>query len=635
MTSTQRQQSTRDFSGQLREASGAAEPSERLARLAELAATPDLSYLQTIQVDRALASLRGAPESTQLRIRLAVLCSATVDHLLPFIRVAGLRKQFLIETHLGQFGQYRQELLGSSAALDAFRPTAVLLSLSATDLVGGVSVAATRSEADAAIRESVDGLRALWRAAKTRFGAIVIQQSFLDVEPPLFGNHERVIWGAPGRLVARLNDEVAAAAPEEGILLVDVAAACARDGLSAWFDERHWLQGKFQVAPAAAGKYAELLVRLLGAQYGRSKKCLVLDLDNTLWGGVLGDDGIEGVKLGQGSALGEAHLALQKYAKQLKERGVVLAVCSKNEWTAVETMFDRHPEMCLRRSDIAAFAVNWRDKAENIRALAEQLNLGLDSLVFVDDNPAERERVRDSLPMVAVPALPDDPALFVRALADGGFFEATVLTAEDRERGAQYAANAERDELRTASTTMEDFLRGLNMSAVYGPATGVDLARVTQLINKTNQFNTTTVRMTAEEVAAWTRRPENLALQFRLVDKFGDNGLVSVMLLSPDDADGDALHVANWVMSCRVFGRQLEYEAMNIAVEAARGNGVRRLRATLVPTSKNAVIKSLFADLGFQRADSTADTPASRWVLELTDYRPHGTYIARRKQGDD
>ena len=306
-------------------------------------------------------------------------------------------------------------------------------------------------------------------------------------------------------MVARLNDAVADAAGEDGVLLLDVAAASARDGIDAWFDQRHWLQGKLEIAPAAAAKYGELLARLVGGHLGRSRKVLVLDLDNTLWGGVLGDDGLEGVKLGQGSAIGEAHLALQKYAKQLKERGVVLAVCSKNEWTNVEAMFDRHPEMWLRRADIAAFAVNWNDKAQNLRELAEQLNLGLDSFVFVDDNPAERARIRESLPLVAVPELPDDPAYYVRTIARAGYFEATVphgggprprgaVCREQRARGA--AASAQ---------SVDEFLAGCRCRSQLARRSSTSCAPVS-LVNKTNQFNTTPPP-SGDELERWAADP--------------------------------------------------------------------------------------------------------------------------------
>jgi FkbH-like protein len=253
--------------------------------------------------------------------------------------------------------------------------------------------------------------------------------------------------------------------------------------------------------------------------------------------------------------------------------------------------------------------------------------------VFVDDNPVERARVREALPMVAVPELPDDPAQYVRCLSRGGYFEATFLTDEDTQRSVQYAANAEREALRGASQSLDDFLRSLEMAVVHGPITRVDVARAAQLVNKTNQFNTTTRRSSVEELEKWIQNPTGMTLQFRLLDRFGDNGLVSVMLFAASDADGaGVLELSNWVMSCRVFGRGLEQEAMNLAVELARVRGVKMFDAPYVPTAKNAVIKDLFANLGFVRAkqDERRDS-ASRWILDLETYEARPTHIKRRR----
>ena len=517
-----------------------------------------------------------------------------------------------------------------------FAPQAVLFSLTAREAIAGVALTASAAEVDGAIGRFVSELRSLWRKAREIGGAAVIQQTFLDVSEPLFGGYDRMVPGAPATVVTRLNNQVCEAAGRDGVLVLDIARASQRDGIDAWFDVGRWLQGKLEIAPQAAPLYGDLAARILGAQRGLSKKCLVLDLDNTLWGGVIGDDGLDGIVLGEGSAAGEAHLALQHYAKQLKERGVVLAVCSKNDAKIAEAAFRDHPEMVLRRSDFAAFQANWDDKAQNLKAIAARLNIGIDSLVFVDDNPIERARVRQSLPMVAVPELPEDPAHYVRCLAEAGYFEAVAFTAEDRDRAQSYAANAEREALLGSAESMEDFLRGLAMTAVYGPFTAVDHARVVQLINKTNQFNTTTRRYAGDEIARIMEEPDAVTLQFRLLDRVGDNGLVSTMILRPTPDDDEALEIENWVMSCRVFGRELEYEAMNIAVEAAKERGARTLVADYIPTPKNDVISRLYPSLGFTEVDSpTPANGATRWALDLADYVTRKTHIVVQEQLDD
>lgn len=624
-----------DFQGDLRAALNTAKPVERLEKLASLASSR-LGFLETIQLDRAFDQLDLTDAPGFLPLRLAVLSSSTVDHLAPAIRVAGLRRKLLVNVHKGAYGQYRQEVLDPSSSLRQFAPQTILFSLSGREVIGRVPLTASLEEVDGITTQFVGELRVLWEKARDISNATVVQQTVLDVTETLFGSYDRLVPGAPTRVVARLNDRLCEAAMQEGVLLLDIARAGARDGIDAWFDARRWFQGKLEIAPEAAPAYGDLVARILAAQRGLSKKCLVVDLDNTLWGGVIGDDGLEGIVLGEGSAAGEAHLALQRYIKQLKDRGVILAVCSKNDAKTAEAAFHEHPEMLLDRSDIAAFLANWDDKAENLKAIATRLNIGVDSLVFVDDNPVERARIRQSLPTVAVPELPDDVANYVRCLSDAGYFEAVAFTSEDRHRAELYTANAEREALLGSAQTIDDFLRGLGMSVVSGPFAAVDQARIVQLFNKTNQFNATTRRYTSEELARLAGLSGVLTLQFRLLDRIGDNGLVSAMILRPDsDSDEeDALEIENWVMSCRVFGRQLEFEAMNIAVDTARHLGIKRLVADYIATPKNSVISELYPSLGFTAIGEPAVADGTtRWLLNLADYAGHRTHIARAGAG--
>jgi FkbH-like protein len=618
-----------DFRDDLRAAMDIAEPKECLERLGFLAGYR-LGFLETIQLDRAFDRLGLKEVSGYLPIRLAVLASSTVDHLSPAIRVAGLRRRVLIDVHRGGYGQYRQDLFDPTSDLHQFCPQIVLFALTARDAIAEIPLTATVEEVDSIIEEYISELRSLWRKARDSFNAAVIQQTFIDVTDPLFGSYDRFVPGAPARVFARLNDRLSEVAAEDRVLLLDIARASQRDGIDAWFDSARWFQGKLEIAPQAAPLYGDMVGRILAAQRGLAKKCLVLDLDNTIWGGVIGDDGLEGIILGEGSAAGEAHLALQRYAKQLKDRGIILAVCSKNDPEIAERAFREHPEMVLHRSDITAFMANWDDKTKNLKAIAGRLNIGIEGLVFVDDNPVERARIRQSLPMIAVPELPEDPALYVRCLASAGYFEAVAFTSEDRDRAQQYAANAEREALMESAESLDAFLRGLKMSVMFGPFTAVDHARIVQLFNKTNQFNTTTRRYTSEEVNTLVNLTNALTLQFRLLDRIGDNGLVSAMILRHSDEQKDVLEIDNWVMSCRVFGRQLEFEAMNIAVEAARRCGARALVADYIPTPKNAVINGLFSSLGFVTTREPAQINGrTHWFLDLAEYVPRASHIAR------
>ncbi|QRE72410.1 HAD-IIIC family phosphatase [Methylobacterium aquaticum] len=362
--------------------------------------------------------------------------------------------------------------------------------------------------------------------------------------------------------------------------------------------------------------YGDLVARLVGARLGRSAKALVLDLDDTLWGGTVGEDGPAGIVVGQGSALGESFLALQAYARDLARRGIVLAVCSKNDPETARLPFAEHPDMLLRLPDFAAFVANWDDKATNLRRIAQDLRLGLDALVFVDDNPFERALVREHLPMVAVPEVPDEPALVARCLADAGYFEAVTLTEEDRGRAGAYARDGERRAPGTpdfGQTDLAGTLAGLGMRLVWRRFDALGLPRIVQLVNKTNQFNLTTRRLREAEAAALIDDPGAVTLQMRLVDRLGDNGVIAVVI---GRFSGTDLVVETWLMSCRVLGRRVEEGTLAVlAAEAAR-RGARRLVGLYRASGRNGMVADLYPRLGF------AAEGEGRWVLDLAGYAP-------------
>ena len=368
------------------------------------------------------------------------------------------------------------------------------------------------------------------------------------------------------------------------------------------------------------------MARLLASVQGRAAKCLVLDLDNTLWGGVVGDDGIAGIRIGQGSAEGEAFAALQRYALELKRRGVLLAVCSKNEYANALEPFEKHPDMVLRPDDIACFMANWANKADNLRQIAATLNLALDALVFVDDNPMERDLVRRELPQVAVPEVPDDPALVAQCLADAGYFESLGLTSEDRDRTALYRTNGARAALRETATDLPAYLASLEMRLRWRRFDELGATRVVQLINKTNQFNLTTRRHGEDMVRTVRADPRARGLQFRLLDRFGDNGLIAVVILLAHDSplappglqEGDAL-IDTWLMSCRVLGRGVEAATLEVLVTTARELGARRLVGEYRPTTKNALVRDHYAQLGFA-TEAASSAPNVRSVLALVQH---------------
>ncbi|HKT17950.1 MAG TPA: HAD-IIIC family phosphatase [Stellaceae bacterium] len=584
--------------------------------------------LATLRIDKLVQDDGGAPglpDGFQRR-RLAVMASSTVEHLVPGIRVAALARRLLLDIDIAPYGQFRQAILDRDSFLEAAPPDFVLFMLDEAAALAPLSVSATRAETDAAIKAEIDGLAALWRRARERFGAVVLQQTVLNTRLPLFGNYEAAVPGAPAALIDRFNQALAEAAASAGVLLVDIDREAASSGRASWSDPVRWYQAKQAIGPAVAPVYGDLVARVIAAACGLSRKCLVVDLDNTLWGGVVGDDGIEGIVLGQGSAAGEAYLAFQRYAGMLADRGIVLAVCSKNDPDFIETVFAKHPEMHLKRDSVAAFAVNWDDKATNLRRLAKTLELGLDSFVFVDDNPAERAIVRRELPSVAVPELPDDVALYGSVIARAGYFEAAAFTKEDRIRVRQYAENVRRNEQLANATDMEGFLRSLEMTMEAGPPRREDITRVTQLINKTNQFNLTTRRYTEPEVQRLVDDPSSVVLRFRLTDRFGDNGLIAVIIALPHPEERQALLIDTWLMSCRVLGRGVEAACLGVLARAAAKTGATTLIGLYRPSGRNAMVREHYLRLGFlpEREEPAGSTS---WRLNLASFVAPSSFI--------
>jgi len=611
------------------------DPIARLTEAARLAGYRR-DFTQTMRIDRlATEGLRavssGDASAPGLRpLRIALLASHTVDHLVPAIRVAGLQRRLALSVHVAPYGMYRQALLMEDADLTRFAPQLILLALDARDAPLQLPLEASQADVDAAVADRIGELRMLWRRARERYSAQVVQQTIVPADPSIFGSFDALVPAAPYAVIDRLNTAIRSAAREDGVLLMDLAWEAARgsygDGLA---EPLRWHQAKQLVSPNLAPLYGDQLARIAAASIGLSRKCLVLDLDNTLWGGVIGDDGIDGIALGQGSPSGEAFLAFQRYAALLARRGIILAVCSKNDLSVAEAAFN-HPEMALKRSNIAAFVANWDDKAGNLRRIAELLDIGLDSLVFVDDNPAERDIVRRELPEVAVPELPDDVADYPTRVAAAGYFEAVSFTSDDATRGRNYALNAERKAAMSQATDMEGYLRGLEMVLTATPIGAAELARSTQLINKTNQFNLTTRRYSEAEVERIVSAPRAVALAIRLADKFGDNGLISVVLARPDVAFAeDELLIDSWLMSCRVLGRQVEEAVLEVLASAAVAAGYTALIGEYRPTERNGMVAEHYPRLGFVQhpAFTDAASEATFWRYELDATRTSHHFI--------
>lgn len=579
-----------------------------IAKLAGLRLNTDQLTRLSKTIERA--RLKKPKLSPLAPFHLALLGNGTTCLFTPTIPAAAARHGVLLKVTQAEYDQVTQEALDPSSMINACKPDAVLLALDyhGLPLTDGASPA-TASQA------ALDYVSMIREGLERGAGTPVIFQTISCPPLPLFGSLDAGVAGTLRRQIQDFNLGLHELAAKRGDYVLDIAGLAEMVGTQNWHDQIQWNLYKLPFAQTMVPIYVEHIGRLLGAIRGTARKCLVLDLDNTIWGGVIGDDGMEGIVLGQGSGMGEAFVEIQRTALALRERGIVLAVCSKNTDEIAREPFRNHPEMLLKEDHIAVFQANWTDKATNFEAIAQTLNIGLDALVFLDDNAVERKQVRDALPMVAIPELPPDPSLYARTLMNAGYFEAVSFSDEDRNRASYYQANAQRAALSSTARNLDEFLISLEMKIEFNPFDPVSLNRITQLINKTNQFNLTTRRYTQSEVESVMQSADILHFQIRLVDRFGDNGIIGIVIAPCKDSVCD---IDTWLMSCRVLGRRVEEAIVEELVRCVRSRGIKTLVGRYIPTAKNALVRDHYQKLGFKRANENDDDQV--WTLEITDY---------------
>ncbi len=564
--------------------------------------TPDHDFVDQARVAKTLGAIDLAALGMR-PVRIALVAASTLDHFAGVLRFWLADAGMAAEIFIAPFDNTVQTVLHPASALYQCKPDVVWLFATHRDIGIDVPPHAAPDTIDQAVTEAIAARQALWQVLRDRAGCLVIDNTAdIPADDP-FGNLAgAAAWGRRS-LLRRYNTELAAAAPP-GVAVFDLDHLAGLWGKRRWEDPRYWFHSRHAFALDASGTVAHAAARLIAGARGLARKCLVLDLDNTLWGGVIGDDGLAGIRLGAG-ADGEAFVAFQRYVKALQDRGIILAACSKNDPETAASVFRDHPDSVLRLEDFAVFTANWTNKADNIRDIATTLNIGLDAIVFVDDNPAERDIVRRNLPDVAVVDLPDDPAGYVTALARHGWFETIAFSNEDVERGRYYAENARRSAVRGQFVDMDAYLQSLDMTAAVGSADPFNLPRMAQLIGKSNQFHLTGTRYTDAELAALAARPDWFVRHFRLSDRFGDNGLIACLVLH---RDGRTLDIDTWVMSCRVLGRTMEEFIANEIRAVALMQGCSRLTGRYVRSAKNGLVAGLYPRLGFAPSHESATT---------------------------
>lgn len=587
------------FSDELSSLSLSASPARELRRLSSFR----LNSSQLRRLKSAVGDLRrtefGLAQLSQFRsLSVGVLGNRTLDFLTDCLSGSGLRHGLSIDVQLGEYGSLFQNVFDAQGGVVQGTDAVVLIhDAGAFAAASELMNQSAHEKAVLAARNLIE--RTLHSARESFKCPIVLSTIVYDPDDDLNAS-DIIVDGSTRRFINDVNMQIIDLAKSGEAVVWDLDHLAASIGRRQWCDpvSRHSTKSPFAIRLAPV--VADHLCATLAGLFGKARRGLILDLDNTLWSGVIGDDGIGGIVIGQGDAVGEAHLALQRHALELRRRGIVLAVCSKNDDAIAREPFRAHPEMLLREDHIAVFQANWSDKASNIVSIAKTLDLGLDAFVFVDDNPAERARVRRELPEVAVPELPDDPAWYTACLSAAHYFENPRLNAEDLDRAKSYQDNARRAEMLSQIGNYDDYLRSLEMTLTVSRFDELGKVRITQLISKSNQFNLTTRRYQLDDVDDISRDPASIGLQFRLTDAFGDNGIISVVVLRRNRTFA---YIDLWVMSCRVLKRGVEAAVLHEIAKCAREAGVRDIIGEYIPTPRNGLVRDHYEKLGFDRLE--------------------------------
>ena len=569
--------------------------------------------------------LLARPDVDYIDKRIAVLCGSTVDDIKNILELflldAGIRPRF----YQSEYNKFYEDAVFGNAELDEFQPDIIIVFTSMVNIIERPALGDGYDEVKEKLRMEMGRFTRIWEELTKRFPAAVIIQNNMDLSYETgLGSLDAAEHYGLTRFIESLNRDFADyAVSHENFFLHDLHGLAARIGLLKWHDRFQYYAYKLAMNYDVIPEVSLGLAKIIKGFLGKNKKCLVLDLDNTLWGGIIGDDGMEHIEIGHETPTAEAYTAFQEYVLKLKERGVILAVCSKNEEDIAKSGFN-HPDSVLHVEDFVSFHANWKPKNINLRIIAEEINIGTDSLVFIDDNPAERQLVRDTMPEVAVPEVdPVDVFSYIRAIEGAGFFEPVTISEDDRKRNVSYRGNIQRRSLEESMQTYDDFLQSLEMEAEIDDFRSVYYDRIAQLTNKSNQFNLTTRRYTRADIEQMANDQHYITLYGRLRDKFGDNGLISVVIGEKID---DSLHIRLWLMSCRVLKRGMEQMMLDALAARAAADGCKELIGYYYKTAKNKMVSDLYAVFGFEKIMQSGDDTV--WRLDLAGYEKQGKYIA-------
>ena len=549
--------------------------------------------------------------------RIAILGDCATQHIATALRGWGYEAGLRYDVFDADYNQIDAQTMDPASELYEFKPAWVVLA-NCTDKLYDAYCAYPAGERSRFAETMRDRLVVVWQRIESNIGARMLQFNFPAWDDRVFGDFGAKTPESFSYQLRKLNFLLAESCAEyKNVFLVDIDGLQSRLGESAVRDPKMYCIAKMPFRTDFLPYIAKQITDTVLAASGTFKKCIVLDLDNTLWGGVIGDDGLDGIQIGE-LGLGHAFSAFQAWLKEMKNRGIILCVCSKNNEPAAKEPFEKHPEMVLKLEDISVFVANWEDKAGNIRHIQSVLNIGMDSLVFLDDNPFEREVVRSLIPNITVPELPENPEEYVDYLRSLNLIETASYSDADRVRTQQYRAEAQRVSLQSQCADYDSYLEGLEMIAEAKPFDSFHCPRIAQLTQRSNQFNLRTVRYTEQEIADIAANDKYITLYFTLRDKFGDHGLISAVIMEKQQ---DRLFVNTWLMSCRVLKRGMEEFIVNKMVSAAKEAGYETVEGEYLKTAKNAMVSRIYEKLGFEALSD------SKYIANTNTFVPNKTHI--------
>lgn len=573
----------------------------------------DSAYI--IKKKRSIKKALLADGSQRIEKRIAVLGGSTTGDIVATLELFLLDNGIQPAFYESEYNAYWQDAVFGNEELDSFKPDVIFIHTSNRNITETLSMAMTREQVDEALDRQLEHFTVMWKKLSEKFGCAIIQNNF---ELPLYrllGNRDAYDFHGMTSFISRLNEKFCEYARDnKNFYISDINYLSASYGLEKWSNPLYWYMYKYALCLEAVPYLSHSVANIIKSLYGKNKKAFALDLDNTLWGGIVGDDGVDNLALGEETATAQAYREFQLYVKKHKELGVMLSVCSKNEEeNAIAGL--NHPDGWLRPDDFVNIKANWDPKDRNISAIASEINILPESMVFVDDNPAERAIVAGQLPGVAVPEM-DTVENYIRTIDRNGYFEVTSFSEDDLKRNEMYIANAKRAKQQASFENYEDYLLSLRMSAQICDFEPVYIDRITQLTNKSNQFNLTTKRYTPAQMQEVYESDSYIRLFGKLSDKFGDNGVVSVVIGKKQDNE---LHIDLWLMSCRVLKRDMEYAMLDRLAEESKKQGITKLKGYYYPTAKNKMVKNLYSDFGFEKLSEDEQGNAV-YELDISGY---------------